>query len=153
MLVYAKRTVACVVTILLLAVSSSVSLCEISCSLSKPHPSLHLAKVASLAQSQGRRAHAFHSHCGHTALAKLGSTTSHSFESVSRCSNAPCAQAAVLPSLMKGQDGARIESRPLALLSVLPYPGQINPSPRNIRCEAGRRWLPLVDGHSVDLRI
>jgi len=150
---YPKRTVAVAVSILLLAVSSSASLCEISCSLSKPNPMLHLAKASSVARSQDRRTQVFHSHCGHTAASNLGGTPSHSFENISMCSNAPCAQAVALFSPMKGDDRAQMESPPLALLSLLPHPVRIDPLLLNSRCEAAPRKASPLDAPSIGLRI
>jgi hypothetical protein len=149
---HAKRTVAVVVSILLLAVSSSASLCEISCSLSKPHPVPHFAKASSLAPGQGRRS-ALHSHCGQTAPATPAGTTSHTLENISRCSNVPCAQAAALSSPLKVLDGAQIEKLPLAPLSVLPHPVRIDSLLLNVRREAARREIYPPNSHSVDLRI
>jgi hypothetical protein len=150
-LMYSKRTVAVFISVLLLAVQSSANLCEISCSLSGPHPASHL-KDAFVKQGQGSLTHSYHSHCDHLIPAKPAGMTPNSLESASTCSNAACIQVAVLSSAGKSQDSARIDRRPLALPSILSLPLPHTPS-RNLRLESIRERAVLSDTLPITLRI
>ena len=153
-LMYTSRIVAFFISTLLLAVPSSATLCELSCSLSGSDSARQLNSISSAAQSQGSHTHSYHSHCGHLSSVKGVSATLNILQSSFQCSTAPCAQMAVMSSPMKERDSARIDSRLLALPSVPSHTGDTHqPLLRDVRRELARRNASLLNTLSVALRI
>jgi len=153
-LMYTSRIVAFFISTLLLAVPSSATLCELSCSLSGSDSARQLNSISSAAQSQGSHTHSYHSHCGHLSSVKGVSATLNILQSSFQCSTAPCAQMAVMSSPMKERDFARIDSRPLTLPSVPSHTGNTHrPLLRDVRWELARQNVLHLNRLSATLRI
>jgi hypothetical protein len=151
---YTKRTVAFFISVLLLAVPLSATLCELSCSLSGSYSAQHLNSVSSAAQSRGSHAQSYHSHCGHPSSVEEVNATLNVLESTSECSNAPCPQMAVVSSPTKERGSARIDSRLLTRPSVPSHTGDAHqPLLRDVRWELARRNASHLNTLSVAVRI
>jgi hypothetical protein len=151
---YTKRTVAFFISVLLLAVLLSATLCELSCSLSGSYSAQHLNSVSSAAQSRGSHAQSYHSHCGHPSSVEEVNATLNVLESTSECSNAPCPQMAVVSSPTKERGSARIDSRLLTRPSVPSHTGDAHqPLLRDVRWELARRNASHLNTLSVAVRI
>lgn len=139
---------------LLLCVSASASVCELSCSLShvdpvsKPTVGAPALRHVKLVHPKRARPH---SHCGHVHKARQGNAANHSVENTSDCSNAPCAQAQTfsLVNSVEDTDSGRVHSS--LLLSVPTVAFNVSLSIAKHEC-ALTKFLPL-DPLSVSLRI
>lgn len=147
------RILAAVLAISLISISSWVSVCELSCSLSHSYPLSYLAKVAFEAQPRDAQTSTPRSHCGHVTPIWPSATATHNFENTSGCTNAPCMQAAVLSSPVNGLDRVQIGSRQLALPAVLERADSVNTRFCSIKRGAARPKVSLLDPRSVGLRI
>jgi len=117
-----KHVLVFCLSLLLLCVPASASVCELSCSLSHVHPVSKPTRGASATRAQEAaisETNAPHSHCGHVHKARQSNAANHSVEDTSKCTDASCAQAQTL-SRVTNLDGAESGSVHFAFLGSVP---------------------------------
>jgi hypothetical protein len=109
-------------SVLLLCVPASASVCELSCSLSHVYPVHKPTGGASAKQAHQigtSETIAPHSHCGHASTARPVGPADQGIENSDKCTNALCAQAQTL-SQVNRLDGAKPGSVYFAVLASVP---------------------------------
>ena len=117
-----KRVLVFSLSALLLCVSASASVCELSCSLSHLNPVSEPTVGASATQAHETgisQTSAPHSHCGHAHTARPGTAANRNVEDISQCSDRSCAQAHAF-SRVNRLYAAQRGSAPLAVLASVP---------------------------------
>ena len=149
-----KRVLVFSLSALLLCVSASASVCELSCSLSHLNPVSEPTVGASATQAHETgisQTSAPHSHCGHAHTARPGTAANHNFEDTSKCTDASCAQAQTLSRTTNLNDAESGSVHFAVLASTPPVASDVQFG--NTKHEYSlTRFLPL-DPLSVSLRI
>lgn len=152
--VQCRRVLIFCLSALLLCVSASASVCELSCSLSHVYPVCNPTGSASatLAREVGMsETSAPHSHCGHVHKARQGNAANHNVEETSKCTDASCARVQPLSRTtnLNDAESGSVHFSVLASVPAVAFSVRIGTAKHEY---ALSKFLPL-DPLSVSLRI
>jgi hypothetical protein len=152
-----RSSLAAVLSILLLSMSSWTPACDLSCSLQPVHSECHAAKAnradehkaeptpPKLAMPQG--------HCAHMSKPESDIRTGiEHLLAVSSCAHEPCSQTSTSASAMSGIDRTQVKKGHSVVVSTV-YLAESSTHLRRIQGEAPHTAIRTIDPLSVILRI